>query len=86
MPTRSLCGPAGRRQAQAREPHPEERAAPFVQQRLDACRAPGGDSLGDLGSCVARSQQRGFELGVRRLAPGGGRGPTTCSEETWSEY
>ena len=36
----STAGAAGRRDAQPREPHAEEGAAPFVQQRLDARRAP----------------------------------------------
>ena len=50
---------------QAREANAEERAAPLVQQRLDAPGAPERCRLGDLGGRVARAGERVRELGVR---------------------
>ena len=64
-----------RREPQAGEPHAEERAAPFVQERVDAVGAADRRGLGDLGRRVARAGERVGELGVsgrragRRASP-----------------
>ena len=78
-------------EAHAGEPHAKQRAAPLVEESIDALAAPDRDGLGDIGGGIARADERvGAETAQRlrrRAAPARqrshpawrafGRAPTT---------
>ena len=61
----AASGPRRDGQPKPREPDPEERAAPFVEERRGRLGAAVLDRLGHLRGRVARAGERRRELGVR---------------------
>ena len=51
-------------EAHAGEPHAEQRAAPLVEESIDAFAAPDRDGLCDIGGGIARADERVGELRV----------------------